>query len=88
MLIYEDNQSAICLAKNPKDHPKTKHISMKFNYVHDLVTSDQIEVQYCPTSNMLADIFTKGLPAEKFLRLRSMLGLCSFGKHTQCEKEC
>ena len=88
MLIYEDNQSAICLAKNPKDHPKTKHISIKFHDVRGLVVSGQIEVQYCPTSNMLADIFTKGLPAEKFLRLRSMLGLCSSGKHTQCEKEC
>ena len=88
MLIYEDNQSAICLAKNPKNHPKTKHISIKFHYVRDLVASDQIEVKYCPTSDMLADIFTKGLFAEKFCKLRLMLGVHSLEKHTQCEKEC
>ena len=77
MLIYEDNQPAISLAKNPKNHPKTKYISIKFHFVRDLVDSDQVEVKYCPTSDMLADIFTKGLHAERFVRLRSMLGLCS-----------
>lgn len=76
MVIYEDNQSAICLAKNPKDHLKTKHISIKYHYVRDLVASDQIKIQYCPTSDMLADIFTKGMPTEKFVILRSMLGVC------------
>ncbi|KAF2343372.1 hypothetical protein FHG87_025872, partial [Trinorchestia longiramus] len=38
--------------------------------------------------DMLADIFTKGLSAEKFSRLRSKLGVVSFKKHIQCEKEC
>ena len=77
MLIFEDNQSAICLAKNPRDHPKTKHISIKFHYIRELIDSGEIKVQYCPTSEMLADIFTKGLSAEKFNKLRSMLGVCS-----------
>ena len=77
MLSFEDNQSAICLAKNPRDHPKTKHISIKFHYIRELIDSGEIKVQYCPTSEMLADIFTKGLSAEKFYKLRSMLGVCS-----------
>ena len=90
MVINEDNQSAICLAKNPKNHPKTKHIDIKYHYIRELVMSNQIEIQYCPTSDMLADIFTKDLSAERFNKLRMMLGLCSFKdkKHSQCEKKC
>lgn len=78
IVINEDNQSAICLAKNPKDHPRTKHIDIKYHYVRELIIDNQVELQYCPTSDMLADIFTKGLSTDRFTRLRMMLGLCSF----------
>ncbi|KAF2352826.1 hypothetical protein FHG87_016415 [Trinorchestia longiramus] len=88
MVVNEDNQSAICLAQNPKYHGRSKHIDIKFHYVRDLVRNKEIDLVYCPSNDMLADIFTKGLSAEKFSRLRSMLGVVSFEKHIQCEKEC
>ncbi|KAF2358692.1 hypothetical protein FHG87_010554 [Trinorchestia longiramus] len=88
MVVNEDNQSAICLAQNPKYHGRSKHIDIKFHYVRDLVRKKEIDLVYCPSNDMLADIFTKGLSAEKFSRLRSKLGVVSFEKHIQCEKEC
>ncbi|KAF2353175.1 hypothetical protein FHG87_016065 [Trinorchestia longiramus] len=48
----------------------------------------EIDLVCCPSNDMLADIFTKGLGAEKFSRLRSKLGVVFFEKHIQCEKEC
>ncbi|KAF2344267.1 hypothetical protein FHG87_024977 [Trinorchestia longiramus] len=48
----------------------------------------KIDVVYCPSNDMLADIFTKGLSAEKFSRLRRKLGVVFFEKYIQCEKEC
>ena len=30
--VKEDNQGAMCLAKNPKNHNRTKHIDIKFHY--------------------------------------------------------
>ncbi|KAF2346437.1 hypothetical protein FHG87_022807 [Trinorchestia longiramus] len=48
----------------------------------------EIDLVCCPSYDMLADIFTKGLSAEKFSRLRSKLSVVSFKKHIQCEKEC
>ncbi|KAF2346062.1 hypothetical protein FHG87_023183 [Trinorchestia longiramus] len=48
----------------------------------------EIHLVYCPLNDMLADIFTKGLSAEKFSRLRRKLGVVFFEKHIQCEKEC
>lgn len=73
MILYEDNQSAICLAKNPKDHRKTKHIDIKIHFVRDLINSGKIEINYCPSENMVADIFTKPLSFSKFVNLRKML---------------
>ncbi|KAF2354185.1 Reverse transcriptase RNA-dependent DNA polymerase [Trinorchestia longiramus] len=48
----------------------------------------EIDFVCCPSNDMLADIFTKGLSAEKFSRLRRKLGVVFFEKHIQCEKEC
>ncbi|KAF2366145.1 hypothetical protein FHG87_003102 [Trinorchestia longiramus] len=48
----------------------------------------EIDLMYCPSNDMLADVFTKGVSAEKFSRLRRKLGVVFFEKHIQCEKEC
>ena len=73
--IYEDNQSAICLSKSNRNHPKTKHIDIKYNYIRSVINQNIVEVEYCPTSEMLADIFTKGMTSDKFVKLRNLLGL-------------
>ncbi|KAF2355153.1 Reverse transcriptase RNA-dependent DNA polymerase [Trinorchestia longiramus] len=88
MVVNKDNQSTICLAQNPKCHGRSKHIGIKFHYVRDLVRNKEIVLVYCPSNDMLADIFTKGLSAEKFSGLRRKLGVVFFEKHIQCEKEC
>ena len=78
VVIYEDNQAAMFLANNPKTHPKTKHIDIKFHFIRDLVSSNKIVLKYCPTNDMLADIFTKPVTPEKFSKLRENLGMCTF----------
>ena len=75
MLLYEDNQSALCLAKSSKGHGRAKHVDVKYFFVRDMIQSNKIVVEYCPTDNMLADIFTKGIPSERFVRLRTLLGV-------------
>ena len=67
--IYEDNQSTICLARNPQFHGRSKHISIKFHFIRDNVKEGVIQMQYCKTENMTADILTKGLYGEKFMKL-------------------
>ena len=84
-LIYEDNQSAISMAKNPQFHGRSKHINIKYHFVREQVSNDKICLEYCPTENMIADILTKGIGPEKFERLRSLCGVCH---HVSCEKEC
>ena len=73
--IFEDNQSAICLAKDPRNHPKTKHIAVKYHFLREIIKEKKINVQYCPTEKMLADIFPKAIHAEKFREIRYLLGM-------------
>ena len=76
-MISEDNQGAIALAGNPGNHPRTKHISIKYHFIREAVEKTKIMLQYCPTKEMLADILTKALTKERFQELRDLIGVRS-----------
>ena len=73
--IKGDNQGAIALAKNFGDHPCTKHIQLRYHFIHFAITDGQISLDYVPTQNMITDGLTKGLTGEKHKDFVSMLGL-------------
>lgn len=61
-VLNADNQGAIALARNPEHHARTKHIDIQYHFIRNLVTTEKIDLRFCPSSNMVADIMTKGLP--------------------------
>ena len=79
--IFEDNQSAICMTKNPQFHGRAKHIAIKYHFIREQVGNGTIELKYCPTNEMLADMFTKGLSREQFSKLRSQAGIVELPTH-------
>ena len=74
-IIREDNQGTIAVARNPISHARTKHIDIKFHYVREALYDRVIELVYCPTEQMTADILTKPLPRGRFETLRMDMGL-------------
>jgi hypothetical protein len=70
-----DNESAICMADNPVEHSRTKHIDIRRHFMRDHQQKRDIEVFYISTENQLADIFTKPLDEKTFCRLRSELNV-------------
>ena len=74
-MIYEDNQSAIAIAKNPQFHGRAKHINIKYHFIRECVNNNNIELKYCETSEMIADMLTKRLGRVKFEKLREMAGI-------------
>ena len=58
-LIYEDNQGAISMVKNPVFHKRTKHIQIRYHFDREAVEEGTIALEYYHTSEMLADSFTK-----------------------------
>ena len=61
--IKNDNQGAIALIKNPVKHMKAKHIDIRYHFVRECYHSNQIVVDYVPSNDNIADIFTK--PAKR-----------------------
>ena len=84
--ILEDNQAAICLAKDQQVHGKTKHIDIKYRFIRDLVHAGRVKLAYCASEDMVADMLTKGLPIKQFEKLRKLAGVAEF--FTESEKEC
>ena len=60
------NQGSIALAHNPVYHARTKHIDIQHYYICDEVAAGRIDLQYIPTSEMVADELTKALTHAKF----------------------
>ena len=89
VVLYEDNQSAICIAKNPQFHGRTKHIGIKYHFVREQVGNGKLELRYCKTNDMIDDMMTKGLSGEQFEKLRLMAGVVPMIEHSKSsEKEC
>ena len=76
-LIYGDNQSALAIAENPCYHKRTKHFDIKHHYIRDQVQKGIMTLQYLPTTQMTADIFTKALPRQTHELHMMSLGLTS-----------
>jgi len=59
--IREDYQGDIVIAKNPIPHARTSNIDVKFHFVREALSDEYIELTYCPTEQMVADVLTKPL---------------------------
>ena len=73
--LYEDNQGAIDLSKNPKHHNRTKHIDVSYHFTRERIASKEIDVGYVPTTENLADIMTKALSRGPYEKFRDALGV-------------
>ena len=71
-----DNTSAINLSKNPIQHSRTKYIEIRHHFLKDHVQNKNIILEFVPTKDQLADIFTKPLNLDRFQLIREELGLC------------
>ena len=73
VVVNVDNQGAINLAKNPMYHKRSKHIQVKYHFIRDEIRSGKIELQYIPTEDNVADIFTKPVTKVKLDRFKTFI---------------
>ena len=77
--IYSDSRSAICLAKNPTFHAKTKHIDVQYHFVRDMVEDDKVKLEKVETLINVVDALTNLRRIEKFRWCSDSMGLSTLG---------
>jgi hypothetical protein len=78
VVLKLDNKSAINLAKNPISHGKSKHIETRFHFLRDQVSKGKLKLEFCSSEDQQADIFTKAVKRDQFLKLRRNIGVVCF----------
>jgi len=73
--IKGDNDGSITMAKNPKFHKQTKHIAVRWYWIHKLVQEGTVNINTCHNPNQTADILTKALPQQKYAKHTIKMGL-------------
>lgn len=73
LLIFCDNTAALTHVLTPGSINKTKHVDVQYQFVLDRHTRGDLEFKWIPSSENLADIFTKGLRSTLFTTLKNKL---------------
>jgi hypothetical protein len=72
--VFEDNNGAISTATAVKMTPRTKHIRVKYHFFKGHIDAGTgISLSKNHTNLQKADIFTKGLTPQKFVKIRKLL---------------
>lgn len=79
-ILFADNRAALDFLVSTKNHPKVKHIALKYHYTRNCVSNKILQAEHVSTEAQIADIFTKALCWKKFQKFQRALGLsrCNF----------
>ena len=71
-----DSTSAIRMINNPDEvSNRTKHVNVAYHWIRESVRKREMETDFVPGEDNIADIFTKPLPPPRHQRLTALLGV-------------
>lgn len=80
--LFEHNDPFITISKGESAKARSRSIAVKCQLMKKMYKKRQIEVEYCPTNEMMACILTNPLGKGKFECLRKKLNLNVFRVET------
>ena len=74
--LFVDNQSTIAIAKDPIRNQRTKHIDIKYHFIRSEIKNGSIAMNYVPSEENMADVFTKPMTKGKSSTLlKNIMGI-------------
>ena len=75
LVLHQDNKSAKLLLDNGRRSlgKRTRHLNIRYYFLHDQIMQGILKAQYCSTENMIANFFTKPLQGCQFRELRKLI---------------
>jgi hypothetical protein len=67
--------SSILLARNGKasSSKRTKHIAIRYFFITDRISKGHVNLEWCPTTEMIADFMSKPLQGSLFRKFRDII---------------
>ena len=78
--LYNDNTAAVSLSEEARAHHRSIHLTRQMAAVRELTHDGVIAPHHVPTLDMEADLLTKRVNRQVFLRCRVLSGLCPLPK--------
>ena len=63
--MHVDNQTCIAITKNTVNSQKVKHFAIKLSFIQEKIELRHLDVEFCPTSEMIGDLLTEPLAKVK-----------------------
>jgi hypothetical protein len=67
--MYTDSEACLKIATSNTTLGKVRHLEIRYHLVRCIVISGSVEMAYCITEEMLADLFTKIVDGSQDKRL-------------------
>jgi hypothetical protein len=71
--LYSDSKGAIAMTYNPVQRSASKHVDLADHYAREQQERGTVTISYVSTTDMIADLLTKPLAANDFIRHASKL---------------
>jgi hypothetical protein len=74
-ILFQDNKSTILLEQNGKksSSKRTRALNIRYFFLTDQIEKGNLIVEYCPTTEMVADYFSKPLQGKLFQKFRKSI---------------
>jgi hypothetical protein len=74
-ILFQDNKSTILLEENGKksSSKRTRALNIRYFFLTDQIAKGNLIVEYCPTTEMIADYFSKPLQGKLFQKFRKSI---------------
>ena len=85
MILEVDNKGAIDLSHNWSVGGRTRHDSVRQNFLRELEEEQVLTLKWISTNENSADLFTKNLPGPAFLKHIAVY--CSVDEYNNSQRE-